>query len=103
MSTIADEERAAKQRFLKESILDKGISAQKFSEFLTNMKDEPTEIDNWDIEELSNAVRLFEKSESEARNNEILASTNSHTPYTKFQCEPIEFIRVVRLDNQRSA
>ena len=96
MSHIAEEERAAKQRFLKESIIDRGMSAQKFSEFLTNMKDEPTEIDNWNIDELSNAVKLFEKSEAEARDNEILTSTNSYAPYTRFQCEPIGHIRVVR-------
>lgn len=94
MSRI-EEERIAKQAFLKEAIIDKGVTPQRFSEFVQNMKDEPLDIDNWTLEELKKIVELFEQSEIEAKNNVILSNTNSHAPYTKLKCDPIEFIAVV--------
>ena len=101
MSDI-EEQRHAKQTFLKESIIDRGIPPERFQEFLINLKDEPFEIDHWTIDELSNIVDMFMHSEAEAENNQILTNTNSYKPYTQLKCKEIEYIKVGRLFKQRN-
>lgn len=94
-----DNQRKEKQEFLKKSIIDKGIPAKRFEQYIENTKSEALDIDNWTIDELSRVVDLFYKAENEDSINRILTDTNAHTPFKNIECEPINFIEVIRLSN----
>ena len=76
-----------------------GIPAKRFEQYIENTKSEALDIDNWTIDELSRVVDLFYKAENEDSINRILTDTNAHTPFKNIECEPINFIEVIRLSN----
>ena len=46
-----------KQQFLKGEILNQGYNAEKFSEYISNLKENGTDLNNWTLEELQNKIR----------------------------------------------
>ena len=98
-----DSQRKEKQEFLKKSIIDKGIPAKRFEQYIENTKSEALDVDNWTMDELSRVVDLFYKAEEEDNVNRILVDTNAHTPFKNIECEPIEFIEIVRWFNKRKS
>lgn len=89
-----------KQQFLKESILDQGVSAKRFEEFVYTMKDEPFDVDNWTAGELAKVVEMFRRFEEESKLGELLVSNTLNGPKSGLQCDPIEYIEVTKYINK---
>lgn len=83
------------QQFLKESIIDQGISPKRFEEFVYTLKDEPFDIDSWSPGELMKIVEMFKRFEKESKINELLVSTTLGQ-HSKIVSDNIEYIEVTR-------
>ena len=58
-----------KQQFLKGEILNQGYNAEKFSEYISNLKENGTDLNNWTLEELQNIVVSFKNQENSGEIN----------------------------------
>ena len=70
MKEDLEEELKEKQEYLKAEILDKGYDAEKFSDYLSSLKANGTNINNWSFEELKNVVYSFVNQEKGLDNTE---------------------------------
>ena len=75
---MADSSQEEKQQFLREKILDKGIDANLFVQFLLEKKgDDASDITNWTMNDLKIVVQEFyEKNNINDSNNENLENNN---------------------------
>ena len=53
----------AKQKYLCENIKDPGYNLGVFSNYLLSLKENGDDINNWELEELINAVQIFKESQ----------------------------------------
>jgi len=61
MSDKNEEQRNLKQTYLREAIIDAGYDPEKFVQYLGSEKENGTDIDNWDLEELKLAVLNYKR------------------------------------------
>lgn len=61
-----------KQEYLKNEILEQGYDAEKFSEFISNVKENGTDLNNWTFEELKNIVISFKNQEKKMGSQEYI-------------------------------
>lgn len=61
MSSGEDNYRKMKQKYLKEQILCEGWDGQEFSTYLLGQREDGTNIDNWDFDELIAQVEGFKR------------------------------------------
>ncbi len=60
-----------KQNFLRNEIMNQSYDPQKFSDYISNLKENGTDLNNWTLEELTKVVMSFKNQEkSEPINNE---------------------------------
>lgn len=89
-------ERKEKQEYLRQSIIDKGVPAEVFEDYLLHMKPDALDIDNWTQAELSRVVDLFYEN---AENNKVSKLMNESTltpPPSEPIQETLEHIEVVQ-------
>lgn len=60
-----------KQKYLVDEIMNKNYNAEKFSDYISNLKEDGTDLNNWSFDELRKVVASFKKKEnSNELNNE---------------------------------
>ena len=60
-----------KQNYLVKEIMDQNYSPEKFSDYISNLKENGTDLNNWTIEELEEVVTSFKNQQNlEESNNE---------------------------------
>ena len=75
---MEDDSIKEKQEYLRENILDKGIEANLFAEFLASKRgDAASDISTWSIEELQEAVKEFLQTHGEGQKKNVIIEENN--------------------------
>ena len=59
-----------KQRFLKTEIMDQNYNTEEFTEYISNLKDNGTDLNNWTLDELKEIVVSFKNQQNSVENSE---------------------------------
>ena len=58
-----------KQQYLIEEIINKNYNAEKFSDYMSNLKENGTELSNWTFDELKQVVQTFINQQNSNKSN----------------------------------
>lgn len=56
-----EEERKIKQIYLREAIIEAGYHPDKFVQYLNSLKENGSDVDNWELDELKNEVQKYKR------------------------------------------
>lgn len=83
MSVADEEERRAKQNYLRTEIIEGGFDASTFIEHLNTLKPNGDDVDEWTLEELIDAVSLFKQNQRSVLEQTSPEPASESTPGSK--------------------
>lgn len=95
----------AKQLFLRTEIIDGGYDPIDFTEYLEEIKNDGSNLDNWTLEELQSAVMKFKEDNGKNGENQHHSDSGDSEPEEQEHGEEEEFEKVhdmEEVDNQIS-
>ena len=90
-----NEERKDKQEFLFKSIIQKGIPAEVFEDYLLHIKEDALDVDNWTRDELSRVVDLFYQQNENNKISKLFQENNIKTVSHPQHNETVEYIEII--------
>lgn len=83
MSAVEEEERRAKQTYLRSEIIESGFDASAFVEHLNALKPNGDDVDEWTLEELTDAVTQFKLKQKSVLETVMHEPGSDSTPGSK--------------------